>query len=93
MRGTAKLPSWPAQRQLQSVAEFDARLRKERSISTRLHRLRAQLSWHRDADRYSVLFLPYANARAVPYRGAPRMATLDEVELWLKSKADNRRII
>lgn len=93
MIGAAKLPASPKDRQLQSVAEFDARLRKERSLANRLHRLRAQLSWHRDADRYTVLFLPYANARAVPYRGAPRMATLDEIELWLKSKADNRRII
>lgn len=74
-----------------SAAEFDNRLKLERNIGSRLQRLKAKLHWHRDCDRYSVLYEPHLNTPATPYRGAPRKGTLDDIALWLKSKVHTRR--
>lgn len=74
-----------------SAAEFDTRLRMERNINSRLQRLKAKLHWHREGDSYSVLYEPHCNTPPVPYRGAPRKGTLEDIALWLRSKVHTRR--
>lgn len=74
-----------------SAAEFDARLKLERNIGSRLQRLKAKLHWHRESDTYSVLYEPHLNTPAVPYRGAPKKGTLDDIARWLQSKVHTRR--